>query len=439
MSDLPAWSIRLREERESRGWSLKAMARQLTEAADERTRAHLPTRESLVRMVRSWEAGKHRPRAPYPQLYARSFELSEAELFREKTRSADTRSGELVYPLAETHLLCETARTLGAASPIFMDAMDMERRAAVRLLAAVSAGTVIPAGALETVLGGVERALGERVDVDGWESTVQEYGELLKVRPVGSLIPDLTAELIAVGNLLNRGNPPLAQAGLARVGAEFGWMLASQLDDIGDQRAARVTWGTARRAADASGDRDLAVWVRSKEASMARWSSRPDTVALTLADEAIGIAGARPSRGLVQAYGVRASLAARRGESAAREAYTALDALEGAADQTGAARYLSWAQSYVYVLLGDSRASSAIDKASDGVSPEHAAEMEMLRALDLVGRRDVGEGLQQAVNVLGVRPASASRRHMTGEILTALPEKARTLPAARTLRALLVA
>ncbi|GGL19197.1 hypothetical protein GCM10014719_21640 [Planomonospora parontospora subsp. antibiotica] len=57
------------------------MARALVEAADERTRAHLATRESLTRMIKDWEKGRHQPKDPYRLLYCRVFDLSEAELF----------------------------------------------------------------------------------------------------------------------------------------------------------------------------------------------------------------------------------------------------------------------------------------------------------------------------------------------------------------------
>ncbi|MEV6865749.1 hypothetical protein AB0M44_32730 [Streptosporangium subroseum] len=81
MDEVAAWAVRLRAERRNRCWSQKEMAKRLTDAADEHARAHMPSRESLTRMLRDWEAGKHRPRDPYPQLYARAFKLDEAILF----------------------------------------------------------------------------------------------------------------------------------------------------------------------------------------------------------------------------------------------------------------------------------------------------------------------------------------------------------------------
>lgn len=58
----------------------------------------------------------------------------------------------------------------------------------------------------------------------------------------------------------------------------------------------------------------------------------------------------------------------------------------------------------------------------------------MVQAVDLVRRRDMGEGLRLAVNVIQSRPPSAARRHMAGEIIASLPDQGRSLPAVRELR-----
>lgn len=81
MGDVPFWALRLRTERRERLWSQRDMARALAEVADERTRARLPGRESIIRMIKGWEAGRHKPKDPYRLLYCRAFSLSEAELF----------------------------------------------------------------------------------------------------------------------------------------------------------------------------------------------------------------------------------------------------------------------------------------------------------------------------------------------------------------------
>jgi len=57
----------LREWRRSRGWDVPELARRLRRAADEPVAAH----EGLVRMIRAWERGDHRPSERYELLYLR--------------------------------------------------------------------------------------------------------------------------------------------------------------------------------------------------------------------------------------------------------------------------------------------------------------------------------------------------------------------------------
>jgi transcriptional regulator with XRE-family HTH domain len=57
----------LREWRRSRGWDVPELARRLGHAADEPIAAH----EGLIRMIRAWERGDHRPSERYELLYRR--------------------------------------------------------------------------------------------------------------------------------------------------------------------------------------------------------------------------------------------------------------------------------------------------------------------------------------------------------------------------------
>lgn len=307
----------------------------------------------------------------------------------------------------------------------------MKRRAALQLLAALAAGQAVPPGVLEEILSGAAPDFDGRADVADWDKVVWEYAQLVPIRPVGSLVGDLTADIITVGGLLERRHAPMVHAGLLRVSAGLSWILAAQFDDVGDRRAARLTWQTSRRAADDSGDLDLRVWVRSKEASMARWSDLPGTVADALADEAIALSGGKPSRGLAQAYSVRAALAARRGD--ARDARQALGDLADVMEHLEWARYFALSQAYVYSLMGDRRADMAIQSARP-FGPDHP-HLQMIQAIDLIRCRDIHEGLQLATSVIRDRPVSAAR-YLASEIIASLPAKARTLPAARELRTL---
>ncbi|MFI9572094.1 helix-turn-helix domain-containing protein [Microbispora rosea] len=91
--DLPAWAVRLRAERRNRLWSQREMARRLVEAADEDIRPRLPSRETMVRRIKAYEAGHNHPGDPYRVLYARAFGLTEAELFGEDRVALSGRCG----------------------------------------------------------------------------------------------------------------------------------------------------------------------------------------------------------------------------------------------------------------------------------------------------------------------------------------------------------
>jgi len=92
---LPPWAVRLRQERTRRLWSQKITAVRLRTAADEHTRAVLPSVESIQRYVRDYEAGKHFPGDLYSELYCRAFGLTRDELFgtSSELQSRDDESG----------------------------------------------------------------------------------------------------------------------------------------------------------------------------------------------------------------------------------------------------------------------------------------------------------------------------------------------------------
>lgn len=77
----PAWARRIREERQRRLWSQKTCAARLRDAADDRTRAQLPSVENIQRRVRGHESGQHYPGDLYAELYCRAFGLTRESLF----------------------------------------------------------------------------------------------------------------------------------------------------------------------------------------------------------------------------------------------------------------------------------------------------------------------------------------------------------------------
>ncbi len=146
--DLPAWAVRLRAERRNRLWSQREMARRLVEAADEDIRPRLPSRETMVRRIKAYEAGHNRPGDPYRVLYARAFGLAEAELFGEPVGVPAREDGviDLVAWVEQTNvgdgtigMLAEETQRLGEShahvppARVLSDVVRLERHTRVLL------------------------------------------------------------------------------------------------------------------------------------------------------------------------------------------------------------------------------------------------------------------------------------------------------------------
>ncbi|MFD0687162.1 helix-turn-helix domain-containing protein [Actinomadura fibrosa] len=430
---------RVRAERKSRGLVVLDLAEQMKEAAPERVRRRLPSSRDLERTIRAHESGKRGIGPRYRILYARTFGIDEDELFPEFVPPPPTVEDE--DPA--------TAKT-GDHTPDEGD--EVKRRAALQFLAALSAGAAVPPGALETILSGLDDALGRPVDLTEWEAIVREYGSQIAFRPSGALVGDLTSEIITVGELLKRHQATDDVPGLLRVRAGLTGLLAIDLGDMGRQREARTAWSAARRAADASGDREMRVWTRGRSAQDAQWCGRPAEVVIGLADEAIEIADGNPSFGLARAHGARAAIAADQGDATGMEA--SLTALKRTFDRlphdsltwsplTYQETQLRWDEGYARTQMGDGKAEKALDHALTLYPPEATSpvlNIHIMQATGLVQSRDVEGGLQKAIATLQddgrTRRMAAGTTLLVGHLLRALPEQAQALPAARELREL---
>ncbi|WP_245974631.1 XRE family transcriptional regulator [Thermomonospora umbrina] len=364
------------------------------------------------------------------------------QMHPEREVAGTPQEGAVVEPLGTVEI--------GSAPDPWDD--DMKRRVALQLLAALGAGATVPPGTIETVLGGIEDALGNPVDLDEWESVVHEYGQALITRPAGALIADLTFDIAAVGALLQRNPTGHERAGLMRVSAGLSGLLAIDLGDVGNKRAARISWATAKRAADASGDDDLRVWVRGRAAEDACWAARPTGVIGDLTGEAINIAGQTQSAGLARAHAARAYAAAIAGEALQAQAsltdlMRTFDHLPQGAQQsvlTFGRAQLGWAEAYVRTVTGDDRAQETVAQTISLYPPNARGPISNLRLMEasaLVQAREVETGLQHAITTIQEAPdaTTAGRTILARQILHALPSSSRTLPAARELRELTVA
>lgn len=428
-----AFGAVLRMWRERRGLSLRGLAEQVRWDHS---------------VIGKWEQGRNAPSADAVAALERALETG-GELTEAALRA---QAMELERLRGEIRRL--RSRTLPARAESTEDDDDMERRAAMQILAGLGTTAVVPPSVIQTILFEVNRAIGDRDDfgLDEWERTVWEYAYRGTTGPLGATMQNVVTDLVEVGRLLDRTTDPLVQAGLLRVSSQLSALLAGQLDDVGGYQAAWQAWRTARRAADASGDRDLAVWIRAREATGAYYTGKPIEAITRLVDEAIGLAKGAPSAGLAKAYEIRAFALGSQGDE--RGAHAALRDLSEVFDRLPPAvtsnRHLvgfsftedevRWDAAYVSALVDDRRrASRSLDTALATYPPElvHGmANLNYMQSLSLVRDGDVAEGLNHALTSAQGLPVNAARRHIAGQILKALPEKARTSSAARYLRAL---
>ena len=73
--DRPAWALWLQQQRHERNWSWRRLARELRQRADKRG-WRLPSDDDLIRMMRRWERGEHKPGERYRELLAEVYDDS---------------------------------------------------------------------------------------------------------------------------------------------------------------------------------------------------------------------------------------------------------------------------------------------------------------------------------------------------------------------------
>ncbi|WP_131741641.1 XRE family transcriptional regulator [Actinomadura roseirufa] len=329
---------------------------------------------------------------------------------------------------------------------------EVKRRAALQIITAVATGTAIPPGTFETVLSSLDEVLDQPVDIDRWQRAIREYGYLTPRKPAGFLIRDLTADLLAVSELAHRENTQSTKNELLRTNAALSTLMAVQLENTENRREARMSWDLARRAADTSNDTSLSVWIRSKEAEGGLYAGMPAIDIEALTKEAVAISKGTPSAGLVRAYAVQAGLAALQGDgnSASKAMNEMTEVFTKLPDSTVAdSTYFwgwresihHWEEAYIFTAIGDSRAQNATDKSFALIPPGTlgpTANLRLIHSLRMIRTGDIDEGLEETLTTLHEHTQSRTlfRQHMTSQILAALPRQARTLPAARELRAL---
>lgn len=104
---------------------------------------------------------------------------------------------------------------------------------------------------------------------------------------------------------------------------------------------------------------------------------------------------------------------------------------------------IQFTEAFALTKLGDTTAATPLVEQALAACPQEKAggraNIGLIRAWGMVRDREVTEGLGHALDITAALPVTAARRKLVGEILSALPDRAHTLPAARDLHALTTA
>ncbi|RBQ14040.1 hypothetical protein DP939_42975 [Spongiactinospora rosea] len=336
----------------------------------------------------------------------------------------------------------------------------MERRTAIQILSAFVPSLALPP-LTETIFAGVNRAIGDRAEADlaDWEQIIRDHEIHEIIADSVTNMGNITADIIEVGRILDRTPSGPSRSAYLRISSQLSLALYDALLGKKDATAAREAIRAARRAADASGDRDLAVYMRAREAMGLYWQGQPAEIVTRVANRAILLAEDRPSAGLAYAcktrtYGLAAQAA--KGTADPREARQALndvfDMFERLPDQVRQEKMtykgfpesqLRFNEAWVSALIGDTTASYRAADAAIAAFPSQRvyaiANCRSMQALTLVREGHITEGLDHALSTAPGLPVTAARRLITGHILDSLPAQARKLPAAQELRTLTAA
>lgn len=367
-----------------------------------KTLAHV---KSLARRIRAWECGEAAPSKKYQRLYAQALGVQEEDLCQPRPSSPSVPSS---CPAAGH----AAGRILGHEED------DVRRRTLLGLLAGA---TVAPWAQAEQARAAVHHAVASQAterDVTDWEQVAYAYAHEVGALPAVQVLPELMTDFADLGVLISKAREPV-RTRLVHVAAQMAALTATALTGAGDPRSARRWWRTAARAADESGDREVATLVRGRQAVFSLYGDQSPLATLSIAEEAIAIGRSRPCSGVASGYAARAQALARLGRH--QEAAAALQTLEELFDQLPDStrddqgwwgwppQRLHHTASYVYAFAGDiERAGRAQDQALTlyrrPVSVGRT-QVELHRASALLAAGDVDEGARHAVEVWERLPA----------------------------------
>jgi hypothetical protein len=415
---------RLRTERKTHHYTVADLAERFREVAPDRIRPQLPALRDIERTIRGHEAGEHSVGPRYRLLYALAYDTTEDRLFNQAASA--------------TPPLGSVQRT---DTPHDWD--EMERRRL--LLAALGMGTGAFSSSGESLRQLLDLTLdSETRSIEDWGQTCVDQLHALRTRPPVEVRNGLSVDLLAIHRQLKTANAKDVPE-LHRVVAALSTLHANVLTRLGDHGGAIHWWRTARAAADASGDLDARLMVRTEEAGFGLYGQRDLETVLRLIEAAQRLAGNSPSYWNADLAGTRAkalSLLGRHDE--AKEALHSFVSFEGGDGRASIFPTLwsldqpRFAESWVYAGAGNEAEAErargrvlALSRPGDYV---YKANVQLHTARCTVVNGGVKEGAQQASAVLDALEPTYRNRLITEtgkSVLQAIPLEQRQRPAAR--------
>jgi transcriptional regulator with XRE-family HTH domain len=337
------------------------------------------------------------------------------------------------------------------------DEMAEEMKRRDFLVAAATTASFSAVGAMtarETIRHETRTSLTTRpgtTDVEEWREIAAEYGESYLTTSPNELLKALMVDLCGLQAVMQAGPGETDQRALSAVGAMLSAITAQTVGNLGNLRESRRWWRTARNAADESQDPYTMLLVRGKEIVRAGYEHRPLTSILQLIDELEArITSKSPASAMPGSLSGKAQTLAMIGPSAANEAEHTLNRLRAASEALPASfgqvrsiyswgeENLRYTESLTYTYLGKYREAGQAQTQALSLYPaddlRSPAQIELQRALCLVGSGDVQSGVSHAQGIITSVPAMHRIRPVADlgrRVLRAIPAQQQDNPAVR--------